>query len=94
MKLGQTEILFQNGVDNNSGQALHAAKMICGEEQEVTLPYVMVPGLGDVEDQDGERTRVRRGKGAYRCRVILCCSALFWTLACGSFCCWWRCSCC
>lgn len=53
MKLGQTEILFQNGVDNNSGQALHAAKMICGEEQEVTLPYVMVPGLGDVEDYTG-----------------------------------------
>lgn len=26
MKLGQTEILFQNSVDNNSGQALHAAE--------------------------------------------------------------------
>lgn len=53
MKLGQTEILFQNGVDNGSGQELRAAEMICGGEKEVTLPYVMVPGLGAPEDYEG-----------------------------------------
>ena len=42
--------------------------------------YISDGVLGDVEDQDGERTRVRRRKGAYRCRVISCCSALFLTI--------------
>ena len=35
MKLGQTEILFQNGVDNGSGQELRAAEMICGEKRKL-----------------------------------------------------------